>query len=186
MKYKTIVIDPPWHINTSSPAFCDGGILKEDLPYETMTDNALFNFNIQQFTDDECDLFIWTTKGKLHTALHILQTWGFHYSNIMIWNKKDGLCNNGFHNTCEFVIHGYKGKSGINYTKPIEVYFEAKRLRHSQKPDLFYSLLRERTREPRIDIFARKRHYGFDAYGNQVEQTIEQPILQFATTEKEK
>lgn len=40
---------------------------------------------------------------------------------------------------------------------------------HSQKPDEFYEILRRRTPAPRIDIFARRRHFGFDAHGNQVE-----------------
>lgn len=96
----------------------------------------------------------------------------------MVWNKKDGLCSNGFHCTLEFVLHGYKGKNNVDFSKPLEVYFEAKRFKHSQKPNLFYTMLMERTQEPRIDIFARKRHFGFDAYGDQVEKDVEIPLFE--------
>lgn len=143
-----------------------------------MSDDKLYNFNIHQFTADECDLFLWTTKGKLHLAFHLLQAWGFKFGNVLVWNKRSGLCSNGFHNTVEFVLYGYKGKSNVSFTKPLDVYFEAKRTKHSEKPKLFYSMLIERTLEPRIDIFARKRHYGFDAYGDQVEPQIQVPLLQ--------
>ena len=33
----------------------------------------------------------------------------------------------------------------------------------------FYELIRRVARRPRVDIFARRRHEGFDAFGNQVE-----------------
>ena len=167
-KYRTVVIDPPWEIVLCNPEHCKGPIT-EKLPYEVMSDNALFNFNISQFAGDECDLFMWTTKAKLHTAFHLLKAWGFHYSNLMVWNKKDGLCTNGFHNTLEFVLHGYRGKNNVDFTKPLEVYFEAKRLKHSQKPDIFYNTLLKVTSPLRVDLFARRRHVGFEPWGNEVE-----------------
>lgn len=71
MKYRTIVIDPPWEIDTLEPKFCKG-FVAEELPYKTMSDNALFNFNIHQFADKECNLFLWATKAKLHVAFHLL------------------------------------------------------------------------------------------------------------------
>lgn len=175
MKYRTIVIDPPWdiHLNESSGTH---GEQPKELPYGTMSDNALHNFPINRFADEQCDLFLWTTKSKLHTAFHILVSWGFHFNNLMIWNKRDGFNNNGFHLTLEFVLYAYKGKNGLPFDRPLETYFEAKRIKHSQKPDKFYALIRDRTQAPRIDIFARKRHYGFDAWGDQVESTMQIPL----------
>lgn len=142
-----------------------------------MTDEEIINFPIDSYADDECDLFLWTTNGKLKTALKILENWNFRYSSLLVWNKGDGLNHQGLHYTLEFVLYAYRKRKGLNYYKPLETYFKAKRLRHSQKPDLFYALIRERTQSPRIDIFARKRHYGFDAYGDQVKTQIEVPLL---------
>jgi N6-adenosine-specific RNA methylase IME4 len=177
-KYKTIVIDPPWMLSPMSTKLVNRDVVcvSSEMPYRVMSDIDLLAFPIQDFADDECDIFLWTTKAKIHFSFHLLDNWGFHYSNFFVWNKRDGLNNNGVHHTLEFVLYGYKQKSNLTFTKPIEQYFEAKRLKHSQKPDVFYATLAKVTKEPRIDIFARKRHFGFDAYGDQIENTMEMPL----------
>jgi N6-adenosine-specific RNA methylase IME4 len=48
---------------------------------------------------------------------------------------------------------------------------------HSAKPRLFYTILKDRTLEPRIDIFARKRHEGFEAWGNEVEKGLQLSLM---------
>lgn len=176
MKYKTIVIDPPWDLPLCNPEYSIQGPTKTALPYKVMSDNALYNFNINKFADKECDLFLWTTKSKLHLSFHLLKAWGFKFNNLIAWNKNDGVCSNGFHNILEFVMYAYRGKSGVDFTNPLKTYFSAKRLKHSQKPDSFYAMLRTRTKEPRIDIFARKRHFGFDSWGDQVETELQIPL----------
>jgi len=172
MKYRTIVIDPPWKLAMCNPKNCRHGGIPKELPYKVMTDAEIENFDIQQFADEECDLFLWTTKAKIHAAFHIMEKWGFHYANFFVWNKLDGLNNNGCHSILEFVLYGYKGRNGLNYKKPIDAYFAEKRKKHSQKPDIFYNTIMKVTSEPRIDIFARKRHLGFDAWGDQVEKEV--------------
>lgn len=177
MKYRTIVIDPPWTLNCCNPKNYTHGGIPKDLPYETMSDLEIEQFDINQFADSECNLFLWTTKAKIHTAFHILEKWGFRYANFLVWNKLDGLNHNGVHTTLEFVLYAYKGRNGLDYKKPIEAYFEEKRKKHSQKPNSFYAAISNVTEAPRIDIFARKRHYGFDSWGNQVETQVEVPIF---------
>jgi N6-adenosine-specific RNA methylase IME4 len=184
MKNRTVVIDPPWKLSPCNPknsrhggsAFRLNSIPKQ-LPYSTMTDKEIENFNIDDFAAAECNLFLWTTNSKLPVAFRIMEKWGFHYANLLVWNKLDGLNHNGVHATLEFVLYGYRGKNGLDYTKPLEAYFQAKRIKHSQKPDKFYSMIAKVTEPPRIDIFARKQHYGFEAWGNQVETQMEVPLF---------
>ena len=171
LKYRTIVIDPPWKLSLCNPKNCRHGGIAKELPYKTMTDEEIGDFDMQQFVEVQCDLFLWTTKAKIHSAFHIMEKWGFHYANFFVWNKLDGLNNNGVHSILEFVLYGYKGRNGLNYKKPIDAYFAEKRKRHSQKPDLFYSTILKVTGSPRIDIFARKRHFGFDAWGDEVDNS---------------
>ena len=173
MKYKTIVIDPPWNIACMNPDLCRNKDISKKMPYKTMKDEEIMAFPINDFADEECNLFLWTTPSKIHTAFHILEAWGFRYANFLVWNKLDGLSHNGVHNSLEFVLYAYKGRNGLDYTKPIDSYLQAKRIKHSQKPNLFYSKLLKVTPEPRIDIFARRRHLGFDAYGDQVEKAMD-------------
>lgn len=178
MKYKTIVIDPAWDLVLCTDKL-PHSTLTDSLPYKTMTDEQILNFDIEKFADDDCNLFLWTTKTKIHTAFHIIDQWGFKYDSTMVWNKGDGINYNGIHNIVEFIILAHRGKSLLNYRKPLDMCFYAKRLRHSEKPAKFYAMLRERTQEPRIDIFARKRHYGFDAYGDEVETKMDVPLKLF-------
>lgn len=186
MKYKTIVIDPAWKISNCDPNICTHGGIAKKLPYKTMTDQEIMQFPINDFADEkECDLFLWTTKAKIHTAFHVLEHWDFHYANFFVWNKLDGLNHHGVHAVLEFVLYAYRGRIGLNYQKPIDAYFAQKRKKHSQKPDVFYNRIIKVTQAPRIDIFARKRHYGFDAYGDQVETQIEYPLLISTNGDKE-
>ena len=46
--------------------------------------------------------------------------------------------------------------------------FNEKRGKHSRQTDILYDTLKENTREPRIDIFAREKREGWDVWGNEV------------------
>ncbi len=177
MKYKTIVIDPPWKIADCNPKISTQSKIERKLPYQTMTDKEITDFNVDQFADEQCDLFLWTVKSKVHLSFHILEKWGFHYANFLVWNKLHVFNHNGVSACCEFILYAYRGKNGLSYANPIPGYFEERIKKHSQKPDVFYTEIAKVTKEPRVDLFARRRHYGFDAWGNQVEKQIEIPLM---------
>lgn len=179
MKYKTVVIDPPWFLQAALKKMVGKHGYHSNLPYNTMTDSEIAAFPINNFADDECDLFMWTTHTKLPVALSILKDWGFKFHVLLAWDKLSGVCMNGFYRQTEFVVYGYRGKQGVDVGEGnyIPTLISAKARGHSEKPAKFYSIIKERTKEPRIDIFARKRHFGFDAYGDQVESQIEFPLL---------
>jgi N6-adenosine-specific RNA methylase IME4 len=179
MKYKTIVIDPPWKLQARLKKMIGKKGYHTNLPYSTMTDKEITDFPINNFAEDDCDLFMWVTHSKLPAGLDIVKKWGFKYHVLMAWDKSGGVCMNGFYRRTELIIYAYRGKMGVNVGEGsyLPTLFRQAKTNHSEKPKIFYELLRGRTREPRIDIFARKRHYGFDAYGDQVEKAIEFPLL---------
>jgi len=168
-KYKTIVIDPPWKVNCNlkNTKFYRCG---KPMPYKMMSDEELIKFPINDFAEEQCDLFIWATLTKIPIAINLLKEWGFKYHILLTWNKTNGIGLNGFHRKTELVVYGYRGKMGIERGKGkyIPTLFEEKLTTHSTKPNIFYSLIKERTQSPRIDIFARKRHDGFDTWGDEV------------------
>jgi len=188
MKYRTIVIDPPWKLYPVSSKALSGGKFRQNLPYTQMTDEEILAFPIDNFADNECDLFLWATQGKLPVALKCLDNWGFKYHCLLTWDKLNGISINGFQRRTELVLYGYKGRMGVDRKEGhyIPTLFSEASTNHSAKPRIFYAFLRERTLEPRIDIFARKRHYGFDAYGNQVETQIEIPLFITQQSKREK
>ena len=169
MKYKTIVIDPPWDISNGYK-MSEGTPLKDKIPYDTMSIDEIKQFPINDYSDKECDLFLWVTHSTLPKAFEILDVWGFKYHCLITWDKEQGLTMYGFHRRTEYVIYAYRGKMGVNQIgKSFPTLIRERKTKHSAKPDSFYNLVVKLTREPRIDIFARKKHFGFDSFGNQAE-----------------
>jgi N6-adenosine-specific RNA methylase IME4 len=80
----------------------------------------------------------------------------------------------GFHHRTEFVLFGYKGKLKMypkRKTMPTLIVEHTWR-NHSHKPDLFYNYA-EAFGSPRIDLFAKQKREGWDAWGNGVESDID-------------
>ena len=179
MKYHTIVIDPPWDIGSNNWSRFSGAHGKHGLlhtatvPYKTMSDKEIMEFPIDDFADDDCDLFMWVVHKKLRLSFEILDAWNFRYQSLITWIKDGGLTVNGVYRNTEFLLYGYKGKQQITYRKGIPCALEGKRHGHSGKPASVYQLLRTHTKSPRIDIFARRRHDGYSAWGNQVEKELQ-------------
>jgi len=172
-KYKTIVIDPPWDLTpvlTSSFGMANFKF-KDSLPYETMSEEDLKDFPIDKFAEEECQLFLWATHSTLPQALELVKYWGFKYHCLLTWDKTKGICLCGINRRTEFVIYAYRGKQNLKQMGlSLPTYFREVSTVHSRKPRSFYHLLVKSTPEPRIDIFARKRYFGFDAWGDQVEK----------------
>jgi len=174
-KYKTVVIDPPWNIIPikNCKAIIDRTKLEQQntLPYHLMTNEELKNFPIDKFADEECQLFLWATHSTLPFALELVKHWGFKYHCLLTWDKTNGITLCGITRRTEFVIYAYRGKQNLKQMGlSLPTYFREVSTVHSRKPRSFYHLLVKSAPEPRIDIFARKCYYGFDAWGDQVEE----------------
>lgn len=177
MKYKTIVIDPPWPVDFIRLKRRPNQI---KMPYQVMTIDEIIGFPIDEYAADNCDLFMWTTHTYIQDAFRILKCWGFKYHCILTWDKTNGLSLMGFTRRTEFLIYAYKGKMGINQRGNfIPTIFKSKQTKHSEKPSSFYQLIRPNTQEPRIDIFGRKQHEGFTPWGNQIEPYLQTTVLTF-------
>ena len=77
----------------------------------------------------------------------------------------------GFNRRTEFVIFAYKGKLVMKQKgRCFPTFFREISIIHSRKPRIFYDIVLIATPAPRLDMFARKVHVGFDAWGDQVEK----------------
>ena len=90
----------------------------------------------------------------------------------MVWEKTYGRSAGmplfGWRWNGEFILVGYKTKPTLwPKRKLIPAVFSAENIKHSQKPDRFYSLV-EPLGEARIDLFARKERDGWDVWGDEV------------------
>jgi len=171
-KFKTIVIDPPWKTEK---------ILREVAPnqvgfdYPTMTLDELHSYEVPwQLADDDCHLFLWATQKYLPDAYELLVSWGFKYIFTMVWHKAGGFqpFNLPQYN-CEFVVYGRKGSPEFIDTKNFFTCFDGERRGHSQKPKEFYQLVERVCAGPRIDVFSREKHEGFEQYGYEPDKYTE-------------
>lgn len=178
------MIDPPWSLTGFSVDKSNHSKYGTSLPYDTMTDEEISNFPIDNYADnDGCDLFMWTVYSKLELAFEIIHKWKFKFHCPITWNKQAGVSMNGFDRRTELCLYSYRGKMNIKKDKGpyIPTIINESRTHHSAKPRLFYSILLKSTQEPRIDIFSRKKHIGFDSWGNQAEEPL--TITSFVTKE---
>ncbi len=166
-KFKTIVMDVPWLIQPM--------ILKKyslSVPYKTMSLEEIGDININEIADENCVLFFWTTHTFLPHAFPIIKKYGFKYYCTLSWDKVSGLTHQGFFRVTEFVLVAYKGKLTKTIKekgKAIPCLFREAEGKHSSKPQKFDEIVIRSTFEPRADIFARKKKFGYEySFGDDI------------------
>lgn len=148
------------------------------MPYKTMSKDELLSFPINDFANENCFLWLWTTNSKdrktkepfFKTSFDLLEKWGFEFYTMITWNKNTGTCPFGpYQITSEYVIFAYKGKVKFNKNclGKMKTIFESKRTVHSEKPDLFFEMINKYFEGNKIEIFARKKRIGFDGWGDE-------------------
>jgi len=174
-KYKIIYADPPWAYNdkrNKHPRLC-GGALSH---YKTMSIQEIKNLPIKDITEENCMLFLWATFPNLQEALDVIKAWGFKYKTLgFSWiktNKNNGkpFFGIGYYtkSNCEVCLIGVKGKPIVIDNSISSVIMETKQ-EHSKKPNLIRNKIVQLCGDlPRIELFAREKVEGWDAWGNEV------------------
>jgi N6-adenosine-specific RNA methylase IME4 len=87
-RYRTIVVDPPWDIQTG-PGFVAGAKTR-DLVYPTMSVDEITALPIRDFSDHldtDAHLYLWTVNAYLRASFDICRAWGFHPAQTIVWCK---------------------------------------------------------------------------------------------------
>ena len=170
-KYKTIYLDPPW------PEYGGGKIVRgAQKHYKLMTIKEIFDLKsfIVGLTDEQCHLYMWATNSHIKIAFELLDYWGFEYKTMITWIKDRiglGQYFRGLTEHCLFARRGvlpYKiieGKRAQGKTG-----FYASKTAHSRKPEEMRKMIELVSYEPRIELFARERFEGWDAWGYEVSE----------------
>jgi N6-adenosine-specific RNA methylase IME4 len=143
----------------------------DDLPYPTMTLDAIKALPVQQFTEVDCHLWLWTTNAFLRQGFEVLDAWGFKYLAPVHWIKPSGFGNYFLHRT-QTVLFGYRGKC-VFKTRFKPNIINAPSRRHSQKPECSYELIEQVSYDPYLELFARHKRPGWSVWGNEVASDIE-------------
>jgi N6-adenosine-specific RNA methylase IME4 len=75
-------------------------------------------------------------------------------------------------NNTEHAVFATKGKPMVPETALISSWFQWPRRRHSEKPDEFFGLVEQISPGPYLELFARRRRPGWDAWGNEVDSDV--------------
>ena len=167
--YKTIYADPPWMES-------GGGKIKRgaDRHYTLMKTQDIASLPVSQLASPAgCHLYLWATNNFLKDALNVMEAWGFRYITMITW-LKDGSPGLGqyFRGLTEHCLFGasnvlpyktFDGKRAQGVTG-----FTAPRREHSRKPDEMRQMIERVSYAPRIELFAREKFCGWDAWGNEI------------------
>jgi len=178
-KYQIIYADPPWKYNSRAnhKTRFRGGACGH---YSLMSMEKIKSLPINKITDKNCALFLWTTFPYLKEQLEVFESWGFKFKTLgFAWLKTNK--NNGFpffgvgyytKSNMELCLLGIKGKMKP-ITNKISQIIIAPRKEHSRKPNEIRDKIVELFGDlPRIELFAREKVKGWDAWGNEFESDI--------------
>ena len=184
-KYQIIYADPAWSYYNDSTANKDCTTVKgmRRPPYPVMSTESIKQLKVSEITDENAILFIWTTDYHLEKCMQVINAWGFEYKTVgFSWAKKTKkgtpVCFMGAYTMksgTELCLLATKGKNAHKLVKKhnVKSLIESERKQHSEKPNE----VRERIVEllgdiPRIELFARQKVEGWDAWGNEVESDV--------------
>lgn len=177
--YRIIYADPPWSYygDPNKPQAAGKH-------YAMLSTEDICALPVREYLAKPAVCFLWATSPKLPEALLVLDSWGLHYRGIAyVWVKTSvsgriihgqGVRPSFVKPTTELVLVGSTAAKG----RPLPLLIEGQpqvllaprpNNRHSAKPaeirDRIVALLGDL---PRIELFARERVSGWDAWGNEV------------------
>lgn len=177
-KYKIIYADPPWQYrvwNTKEEG------RTADSHYHTMKQEDIQALPIQDICEEDSVLFLWVTAPCLKEGLALVEAWGFTYKTVgFVWIKKNKKADSLFwgmgHYTranAEICLLATRGKPLTRYSRSVHSVIISRIEEHSKKPaqtrDRIVELFGE---QPRIELFARQRAEGWDAWGNEINSDV--------------
>ena len=187
-KYKTIVADPPWQIKrgpkpggykveNGRQVWHNTGTGTEDLGYPTMSVDEICSVPVAELCDINAHLYLWTINRYVEDAYRVARAWGFKPSTLLVWAKTplSGL-GGAFTNSTEYALFCRRGTLPA-MSKVVGTWWNWKRPYvngypcHSKKPDQFQDMVETVSPGPYLEMFARRVRPGWDAWGNEIEES---------------
>lgn len=171
--YKIVYADPPWNFNFQKRK----GLSDEakNKLYPTMMGQDIVNLPVKSIVAANATLFLWIMNSELPLALEVTKAWGFTYKTVAFnWVKttvNGKYCfggGNWTRSNPELCLFATRGKCKRQSASVRELVVDERR-QHSRKPDRIRNDIVELVGDlPRIELFARQKTQGWDAWGNEV------------------
>lgn len=140
---------------------------------------------VRSLAAKDCALFMWITFPCLQEAMEVLSAWGFEYKTVAFvrvkQNRKSdslfwgmGYWTRANAEICVLATKGRPKRQSTSVHQVIMSHIE----QHSKKPDETREKIVELMGDlPRVELFARQKTPGWDAWGNEVEPSEGTEIL---------
>ena len=139
---------------------------------------------VRELADKNCLLFLWTTFPKLEEAFQVIKSWGFIYKTCAFVWAKQNLNKDSF-----FMGLGYWTRSNVEVcllatkgspkrlSRKVRQLIVSHREKHSRKPNEIRDRIIQLVGDlPRIELFAREKYPGWDAWGDEIQPDIVFPL----------
>jgi N6-adenosine-specific RNA methylase IME4 len=178
-RYDVVLADPPWSYYGQQDKW--GAAAKF---YQLMSDADLRHLPIKELLTPRSVVFVWATSPRLDLAMQCLGDWGLAFRGVaFVWDKTkrtgepisaQGVRPSIVKPTTEFVLAG----SPVAKGRPLPIADEgvpqvvmAPKRAHSAKPPVVQDRIeRLYPTAQRIELFARTRRSGWDAWGLDLER----------------
>lgn len=189
--YGAILADPPWHFQTWAGTRWNGEYRKDGTKimspsrapdYQTMSIDEIAALPVRDLTSDDCVLFMWSVWPVMQKAFDVIEAWGFKYKTCAFsWMKADpyrlfaddktpfaglGYWTRANTEPCLLATRGKPKRLHADVRQGII----AARREHSRKPDEIHGRIERLVGGPYLELFARQRRPGWDAWGNQTDK----------------
>mgnify|MGYP001123361261 CR=1 FL=1 len=175
--YQVIYAAPPWQYKVYSKK---GLGRSAESHYPTMSLEDIQALPVGKLAANDCVLFMWTTIPLLKDCFSVMRAWEFVYKTVaFVWIKKNKKANSLFWGMgywtranaelCMLATKGHPKRKSASVHQVIISRIEE----HSKKPDEARRRIEELMGDvPRIELFARQKAPGWDAWGNEIQSDI--------------
>lgn len=173
--FDIIYADPPWSFDNWSEK---GEDRNPNQHYDTIGWEEIAALPVGELASRNCACFLWAIDPLLDKAFETLRRWGFRYATVAFtWAKLNPsgqgyAMGTGYYTRAnpEICLLGMTGSMPRLDAGVRQLVVEPRR-EHSRKPDrIADDIVRLFGDRPRIELFARTKRPGWEAWGNQVDK----------------
>lgn len=177
--YRVVLADPPWSFSAWNEKTAHRHVSKQ---YDTLSLEAICTMSPP--TLEDAALFLWATWPNIQSAFVVIEAWGFEYKTLAFDWIKLNTASPGFHMGMGYYTRanpepcllGIKGRMADKVkSRSVRALTLAPRGAHSEKPETVYRKIETLFDGPYLEMFARSPRVGWDAFGNEVANSISLP-----------
>jgi N6-adenosine-specific RNA methylase IME4 len=166
-KYKTILADPPWDVQQK-------GTYGAIHHYNLLSLERIKAMPIADLCEDNAHCWLWVTNGTLRHGFDVLEAWGFTPRSMFTWVKPRYTLGVYLRNATEHMLLGTRGNAPIQFKGQGTWGFYPLQ-EHSHKPEEQFAIIERVSPGPYLELFARRKQPGWDAWGNEIRSDIDIP-----------